>query len=339
MAVDAKQLAMENKALVACYVAAALAIGAYFYLVAPIAGGGSSSGRRGRRSRGRRGGGGGAQSFSAAVAKINGIKTNLDKLSKKVKAKDLYTRKDLAAFQERKELLEKKIDVLKELYAKQDEKIERWFEKWKDRDPEFGEYKTEYESRFKKLQEKYEALVGKGENLRLKPQEFKKADMRRAQKEFWFKEALLAALAEAKVDALASNIDVFVKGDPKDETRLYDLYQCEFKIRTPFRRLPVVVREILAAGLTFEVDEVTVDRVEFDVKKEKPGVVSINTTTPRKFFAEPYYKVNFPESVTEYKESEETLIPEPSVQASIKVSGYDFRISVEKKKEEEGAGE
>lgn len=346
MALDPKQVVKENKLLVICYVLALAPVGLYFgYFRGQLAGpdrrqANSAAGRILRR--------GEAESFSVAAAAVQRIKGNIDTLAQKVEKKELLTSKDITAFEERQTKLKERLSGLQKIYEKQDERLERWFKvegaEFSDwpitRTPEFSGYVEYFARAYKDLIDGNKDLIGLREDgspvLKApKPANNDANLIVQSTKKYWFTTELLAAMKRAKVTKLASNIVITVT--PPTDLAKDPLvpYRCQFTVEGPFRQVAVLVREILAAKLTFRLDSLEVNPRPFEYTKNEStgftGTLKVNEFGPQVYFDREFYIASFPETVTEFAYAESTVIPEPDVAITLVVEGIDYQFPVEPK--------
>ena len=145
-----------------------------------------------------------------------------------------------------------------------------------------------------------------------------------AQKAFWFREAILEAMATSKVTRLVSAITVALKRGLGVQAKSYYIYDCDFIFHIKFTDLPGFVRALLASKLTFEVRELSVSKFDFKRIITSPANIRINSAAENKIFDKDVYSAKFPEGKTEYKGTEEDLVPEPIVQVKMRLAGLDF---------------
>lgn len=332
MALDPKQVLLENKALTICYVLALAAIVVQFMVVGPLGSGKESDRKKKRLIKKGKG-----SYYLDAVGEVKRIDRNLNTLVKRVNKKDLLTKADTAVWNDHKGKLNDQLKGLAEKYVKQDEILEQWFEgldfkKMGSKDgagsePDAGGFEEEYKSRFTKLQKNYQDLASTESGSVLQPAAktgTTTKEMIRTQKIFWFKLELLKAMKTGKVKKLVSKILVSPKQLKSAAEKGYTVFDCSFTVKTQFRNIPLLVKEILGSKLTFKVTGVEIRRPDFKLVKTKPGNLSVNGTAERKFFDKGVYKASFPEGTTEFKGTEEELIPEPTVFVVIYAQGLDF---------------
>ncbi|MDF1662834.1 MAG: hypothetical protein P1V97_13740 [Planctomycetota bacterium] len=338
MALDPKQVLLENKALTICYVLALAAIIVQFTVVGPL-GSGKETDRKNKRliKQGK------GKYYQDVVSEVKRIDRNLNTLVGRVNKADLLTTADKVVWDEHKKNLTKNLEGLAVPYQKRDEYLERWFEgldfkKMGSKDgtgsePDAGGFEEEYKSRFTKLQKSFQDLASTEGGSILQPAAKTGSTpkkMMETQKIFWFKLSLLEAMKEGKVVKLVSKILVSPKQNKIAEAKGYKVFDCRFTVKTQFRNIPLLVKAILASKLTFKVTGVEIRRPDFKLIQTKPSNLSVNGTAERKFFDKGVYKASFPEGTTEFKGSEEELIPEPTVFVEIFAQGLDF-LPIKKK--------
>lgn len=332
MALDPKQVLLENKALTICYVLALVAIIVQFTVVGPL-GSGKETDRKKRRLIAQ----GKGKYYQDSVKQVKSIDSSLRTLVGRVGKGDLLTTADKQVWDEHKVKLKAQLDELSKIYEKQDQVLEKWFEgldfkKMGSKDPggtepDAGGFEEEYKSRFTKLQKKYADIAATESGSILQPAAktgSNTEEMIETQKIFWFKKALLEAMKKSKVEKLTSKILMSPKDLPSAAKKGYRVFDCSFTVKTQFRNIPLLMKAILDSELTFKVTGVSIRRPDFKLIKTKPGNLSVNSTAERKFYDKGVYKASFPEGITEFKGSEEDLIPEPSVFVEVFAQGLDF---------------
>jgi hypothetical protein len=328
MALDPKQVLLENKALSACYVAALAALVVQIVVVMPLSG--ETNDRKAKRLAAQ----GKGTHYLNAVKKVKGIDRSLKQLAGRVRKGDLLTNADKTVWEAHKVKLQGKLAGLSKFYVDKDQELEKWFSDLELKTmgtkpgqfPDAGRFQEIYKSKFEKLKKKYEKLTKTEDGSVLKPANTGGGAeaMIIIQKSHWFKVSLLEAMAASKVEKLLTNISVISQDSLEAIAKGYKVYDCNFVVQLKFADLPTFLRALLAAKLTFEVKSLAVTQLDFKITMTKPGSLSVNSTAERKFFDKGVYDVKFPEGVPEFKGSEADLVPEPAVTVKMRVFGLDF---------------
>ncbi len=365
-AVDPKQLLVDNKVLVAVYLAALAPIPLWFVLVA-----GGVKGNPAPNS----------GSFDDAKRKLQDAKRSADSMSAKIGSTDpdntLYTEKDIERLQARRELYEKEVLALRTLVTGADVELEKWLDVDSTRglkegqNPKNTEFATDWSKEVVKLHETYKkykddkgvehwerdvATGDTGEDFIYggAPGDAPAGGQEKmSQKRYWVQLALLEALASANLKAkdphlaakLAARIDFLAQAAAAPEEP-YEPIKARVLIKAPFTRIPVVIRELLAQKILIRVTTVRVDsQAPFMIEHAQPKLV---VNGGEGYFLQTAYFARVDAAGSSSVKTDELRddarwIWEPPVVVELGLEVYDFRkLGTQKPAEgegEEGGGE
>lgn len=360
-AVDPKQLLVDNKVLVAVYLAALAPIPLWFVLV-----GGGVKGNPDRQS----------GSFEAEKAKLTEAKRSADSMSAKIGSTDpdnqLYTDKDVERLQARRDLYEKEVLALRTLVTGADVELEKWLDVDSTRglkegqNPKNSEFASDWNKEIVKLHETYKkfkddkgvehwerdvATSDTGEDFIYggAPGDAPAGGQeKQSQKRYWVQLAVLEALSSANLKAkdprlaakLAARIDFVAQAAvPSEES--YEPIKARVQVKAPFTRIPVIVRELLAQKILIRVTTVRVDsQAPFIIEHTQP---KLQINGGEGYFLQTAYFARVDAAGSSSVKTEELRddarwIWEPPVVVELGLEVYDFR-KLETPKPAEGEGE
>lgn len=366
-AVDPKQLLVDNKVLVAVYLVALAPIPLWFVLVAGGVRGdpGSMSGAEG--------------SFGAAKRKLTDSKRLADSMAGKIGSNDpdnqLYTETDIERLRARRELYEKEVVALRTLVTGADVELEKWLDVDSTRglkegqNPKNSEFTSDWNKEIVKLRETYKkfkddkgvehwerdvATSDTGEDL-IYSEAPAGGQERMGQKRYWVQLAVLEALASSNLKAkdphlaakLAGRID-FVAPTAVATEESYEPIKARVLVKTPFTRIPVVIRELLAQKILIRVTTVRVDsQAPFMIEHSQPKL-QINGGEGYFLQSSYYAKIDAAAGTgamkTEELRDDARWIWEPPVVVELGLEIYDFKKletpkPAEEPSEDQGEGE
>jgi hypothetical protein len=327
MAVDPKELLARNKVLAGAYALALLPVILFFVLVSGV-----------------------KQKFETEKNKLRSASGQAKDLAARAGGSDpsnpVYTQTDVDRFKARKELYQKELDALGGIVNAADQRLERWFDAFKDTKgaPNAADYVTEYNKQIGLLTEQYKAIVTSptGETLVYNEPPTGNA-LQDYQKRFWVQQALLEALSDAqkgndggpiqlkeKIDFPAPTPTFNPTSGAQAPPKPFTSIPARVVVLAPFPRIAAIVREVLARDIPMRVSGLRVDKEAFAFDASDPRFAFYDQAKPRfaidgrdYCFEQDAYTANLTDP-NQYV-SQEHWIPEPRVKVELSVEVYDFK--------------
>lgn len=315
-ALDPKELLLRNKLLVIAYVLAILPIILYFPLV--------ESGVK--------------ADYQKATGQLTKNANAAKGMAKKIKEPDatppVYTEGDVEAFKARQEKYAEELKNLVALVEGADAGLERWFDLFKNRTPDTADYVTEYGKQMGLVSEKYKPVLTGPAGEDYTYNDIPTGDaLQRYQKRYWIQLAVLEALTQAQVGNEGSPIRLHTKIDfspsQTPSTGPVERIPARVTVITPFPRVPMVIRELLAREIPMRIASIRVDKEPFSYEASDPRFKHFADAKPRLnidgreyVFQQDAWTAQLT-TQDQYK-GQEHWIPEPPVRLELMVETFDI---------------